>query len=326
MSTRFLLVTALIVALVASLTACGSNDIAARVNGEEISRAELDEQVEILRAQSPQMFEGEEGEERILDFKRRLLESMIDNVLVRQAAEERGVTVSDEEIDAQLEDLKAGFPSEEEFETALADANLTLADLRDQLREQLTTQRLMEELAGDADVTDAEVEEYYEANQAQFAEQAATRSSHILFDLEDRATAEEVLAEVRGGGDFAALAQEHSIDPGSASQGGDLGWSDPARPFVPEFTEAMEGLDVGDVSDLVETDFGWHIIKIEERRDERQRSLADVSDQIEQMILQQRNAEAYQTFLDEIRAQAEIEILIDELKPVEGEPQPVDGE
>lgn len=316
---RILFVAVLLVALVAGLTACGSNEVAARVNGEEISRAELDEQVELLRAQSPQMFEGEEGESRILDFRRRLLESMIDNLLVKQAAEERGVAVGDDEIDAQIDDLRAGFPSEEEFESALADANLTLSDLRDQIREQLTTQRLMEELAGDDGVTDAEVEEYYEDNKSQFAEQAATRSSHILFDLEDRATAEQVLDEVRDGGDFEELAREHSIDPGSASQGGDLGWSDPSRPFVPEFTEAMDDLDVGEVSDLIETDFGWHIIKIEERREERQKPLSDVADQIEQMILQQRNAEAYQEFLDELRAEASIEILIEELKPVDGE-------
>ncbi len=315
---RIVFIMALVTALLTGVVACGSNDVAARVNGEEISSTELDEQIEHLREQSPQMFEGEEGEARVLDFKRRLLESMIDNVLVRQAAEERGISVSEEEIDTQIDELKAGFPSEDEFNTALADAGLTLADLRDQLSEQLVTQRLMEELAGDAEVTADEIEEYYEANKAQFADQAATRSSHILFEPEDKATAEEVLAEVRAGGDFAELAREHSKDPGSASQGGDLSWSDPSRPFVPEFTEAMDGLDVGEVSDLVETDFGWHIIRVDERRDESQKPLSEAAEQIEQMILQQRNAEAYQTFLDQLRAEAEIEILIDELKPVEG--------
>ncbi len=309
---------ALVTVLLTGVVACGSNDVAARVNGEEISSTELDEQVERLREQSPQMFEGEEGEAQVLDFKRRLLESMIDNVLVRQAAEERGISVSDEEIDTQIDELKAGFPSEDEFNTALADAGLTLNDLRDQLSEQLATQRLIEELVGDAEVTADEIEEYYEANKDQFADQAATRSSHILFEPEDKATAEEILAEVRAGGDFAALATEYSKDPGSASQGGDLGWSDPSRPFVPEFTEAMDGLDVGEVSDLVETDFGWHIIRIDERRDESQKPLSEVTEQIEQIILQQRNTEAYQTFLDQIRAEADIEILIDELKPVEG--------
>jgi parvulin-like peptidyl-prolyl isomerase len=304
-------------ALLVGAAGCGSNDVAAIVNGEEISTAELDAQVDRLMEQSPQMFEGEEGASRLVEFKKQLLDNMINNVLIRQAAEERGIAVSDEEIDAQIEDLKAGFPSEEEFNTALADANLTLDDLKQQLRDQLATQRLMEELVGDAEVTDEEIAAYYEENQATFEEQAAVRASHILFDKEDKATAEEVLAEVNAGGDFAALATEHSKDPGSAAQGGDLGWSDPARPFVTEFQEALDALEVGEVSVLVESEYGWHIIKVNEEREQRTKPLEEVRDQIEQAVLQQRNIEAYQAFLEEVRADAEIEILIVELQPTE---------
>ncbi len=311
---RPLLAFTLAIALIAGVAGCSSNDVAAIVNGEEISKAELDAQVDRLKEQSPQMFEGEEGESRMLDFQRQLLDNMINNVLIRQAAEERGITISDEEIQAQIADLQAGFPSETEFNAALADANLTLADLEQQLRDQLATQRLMEELVGDDEVTDEEINEYYEQNAGQFEEQAAVRASHILFDPDDKATAEQVLAEVNAGGDFAELATEHSKDPGSAAQGGDLGWSDPARPFVPEFQNALEALSVGEVSELVETEFGWHIIKVEEKRDERKKPLDEVADQIEEQVLQQRNITAYQEFLAEVRADAEIEILIDELK------------
>lgn len=307
-------VIALMLALALGVAGCGSNDVAAIVNGEEISKAELDAQVDRLREQSPQMFEGDEGESRMLDFKRQLLDNMINNVLIRQAADERGIVITDEEIDAQIADLKAGFPSEDDFSAALAEANLTLEDLEQQLRDQLATQRLMEELVGDEEVTEAEIAEYYEANPAQYEEHAAVRSSHILFDLDDKTTAEQVLEEVNAGGDFAELAREYSKDPGSAAQGGELGWSDPARPFVPEFEAALATLDVGEVSDLVETEYGWHIIKVEEKRDERTKPLDEVSVQIEQQLLQERNVEAYQEFLAEIRATAEIEILIEELK------------
>jgi hypothetical protein len=119
--------------------------------------------------QSPQMFEGEEGP---------VSPGRVQEAVARQhdqqrarsgrSAEERGITVTDEEIDTQIEELKAGFPSEEEFNTALADANLTLDDLKQQLRDQLATQRLMEELVGDAEVTDEEIAAYYEENQAPF--------------------------------------------------------------------------------------------------------------------------------------------------------------
>jgi foldase protein PrsA len=284
------------------------------VNGEEISKAELEAQVDRLMEQSPEMFEGADGESRLLDFKRQLLDNMINNVLIRQAAEERGITVTDEEIETQITDLKAGFPTEEEFNTALTDANLTLDDLKQQLRDQLATQRLMEELVGDSEVTDEEIAEYYETNKTQYEEQAAVKASHILFDPEDKATAEQVLTEVNNGGDFAELAKEHSKDPGSAAQGGELGWSDPARPFVPEFQDALDALAVGEVSDLVETEYGWHIIKVDESREQRTKPLEEVRDQIEAAILQERNTAAYTEFLAEVRETAEIEILIEELK------------
>jgi len=316
---RPLLALGLAAALLLGAAGCGSNDVAAIVNGEEISKADLDAQVNRLMEQSPQMFEGPEGESRLVEFKRQLLDNMINAVLIRQAAEERGITVTDEEIDAQIEDLKAGFPSEDDFNTALADANLTLDQLRQQLRDQLATQRLMEELVGDEAVTDEEIAEYYEANKAQFEEQAAVRASHILFDKDDKATAEKVLAEINGGADFAELAKEYSKDPGSAAQGGDLGWSDPARPFVTEFQDALDALKVGEVSGLVESEYGWHIIKVNEEREQRTKPLDEVRDQIEQTILQQRNIAAYQEFLEKIKAEADIEILIDELKPVKAE-------
>lgn len=314
---RPLIALALVLTLALPLVGCGGDDVAAIVNGEEIGLAELDAQVNRLREQSPQMFEGAEGEARVVEFKRQLLQSMIDNLLVRQAAAERGITVPDEEIEAQFEELKHGFPTVEEFNTALAEANMTADDLRQQLRDQLVTQRLMEELVGDAAVTDEEVAEYYEQNTAEFEEQAAVRASHILFGPDDRATAERVLAEINDGGDFAALAKEHSKDPGSAAQGGSLGWSDPAQPYVAEFQSALEQLEVGQVSGLVETEFGWHVIRVDEKRDNRVRTLEEARDQIEQTILQERNIAAYQEFLAEIRANAEIEILVEELRPTE---------
>lgn len=308
---------ALVAALLVGAAGCGSKDVAAVVNGEKISKAELEAQVSRLIEQSPEMFKGEEGESRLLEFKRQLLDNMINNVLIRQAAAERGIEVTEEEINVQIEDLKGGFPTEEEFNTALENANMTVDDLKQQLRDQLATQRLMEELVGDDEVTDEEIAKYYEENKAKFEEQAAVRASHILFDKDDKATAEKVLAEVKGGASFADLAKEHSKDPGSAAQGGDLGWTDPARPFVAEFQEALDKLKVGEVSALVETEYGWHIIKVDEKRDARTKPLDEVKDQIQASILQQRNVAAYQEFLDEARAKADIEILIDELKPVE---------
>ncbi|MDZ4177936.1 MAG: peptidylprolyl isomerase [Coriobacteriia bacterium] len=316
---RILIAFVLVAGLALSATGCSSNDVAARVNGEVIKRSELDSQVEKLKDQYPDMFTGADGEGRLLDFKQRLLDNLINAALVRQAANDRGVKVSDADVKSKLDELKAGFADDAQFEAALTQAGMSVDELSDQVREQLVTELLLADINKDVEVVETEIAEYYEANKAQFTEQAAVRASHILFDEADKATAESVLAEIKAGGDFRALAKQHSKDVATAVEGGDLGW--PSTPFVPEFQTAADSLDVGEISDLVQTQYGWHIITVTDKRELREKPLAEVREQIEQIIVQQRNADAYQKFLDELRADAEIEILVPELQmPASGAP------
>ena len=309
---RSLAALALLAAVAVGLAGCGDGDVAARVNGEPITMTELNEQLEQLKQQYPNMFEGEEGEARLLEFKQRLLDNLIDQKLVLQAADERGIEVTDEDVQTQIDQLKQGFETDEEWEEALTNAGMNPDTLEDQIREQLLTQKLIESLSTDVEISDTDIQEYYESNKQMFYEDAAKRASHILFKAEDKATAEEVLAELKDGGDFAALAKEYSQDPGSAQNGGDLGW--PTTPYVPEFEEALSNLDKGEMSDLVETQFGWHIIMVTDTREGKQQTLDEATEQIDQVLRQQKRADAYQTFLDDLRAAAEIEIVAEELK------------
>lgn len=302
----------LVAGLFLGLTGCSEKDVAAKVNGEVIKKSELDAQVEKLKEQYPQMFEGADGEGRLIDFQQRLLDNMINAVLIRQAAEDEGIDVTDSDIEKKIEELKAGFKTQEQFDQALSQAGMDVATLEEQIRDQLVTEQLIATLNEDSKVSGEEIKEYYDKNKAQFAEVAAVHAAHILFDKSDKATAEKVLAEVKAGGDFAALAKKYSKDPASAASGGDLGW--PTTPYVPEFQAAAEKLSPGQISALVETQFGWHIIKVVEKREDRQKTLAEVTEQIQQIIVQQRNADAYQTFLDDLREKAEIEILIPDLQ------------
>ena len=314
---RTLLAIALSTALLTGVTGCASNAVAARVNGVEITNAELDQQVEIVKSQYPGMFDDENGQEQLLEFKRSLLSSMIDQILIRQAAEERGITVADEEIDEQIDNIRMQV---DDLDAALAEANMTMDDLRQQLSDQLVHQKLVEDLDTGETITDAEIESYYEANIARFTESASQHAAHILFDPDDRETAERVLAEARAGADFGELAEEYSKDPGSAARGGDLGWSDPSRPYVPEFEAALAELEPGEISDLIETDFGWHIITVIDAREESTQPLSEARSTIEQMIGQQRSTDVFQAFLAEIREAAEIEILAPELRETMEEP------
>lgn len=314
---RVIVSLALVAGLFLGVTGCSNKDVAAKVNGEVIKKSELDAQVEKLKEQYPQMFEGADGEGRLIDFKQRLLDNMINNLLIKQAAEDEGIKVTDDDVKKKIEELKAGFSTQEQFDQALSQAGMDVKALETQIRDQLVTEQLIATLNKDTKVSDKEIQEYYDKNKAQFAETAAVHAAHILFDKTDKATAEKVLAEVKAGGDFGALAKKYSKDPASAANGGDLGW--PTTPYVTEFQAAADKLKPGQISDLVETQFGWHIIKVIEKREDRQKTLDEVKDQIKQIIVQQRNADAYQTFLDDLRAKAEIEILIPDLqKPASG--------
>ncbi len=309
--TRALLAVAL-VGVIAFSAGCSNANTAAKVNGESISVEELNKQVEQLKKQYPQMFEGADGEGRLLDFKQRLLDNLINQELVRQAAEDKGIKVSDEDVNKQIDQLKAGFKDPKQFEQALKSAGMTEDALKKQIKEQLLTQRLIESLSKDSNVDEAAVKAYYEKNKTQFYQKEAKRASHILFKPEDKKKALAVLAELNAGGDFAQLAKKNSVDTATASKGGDLGW--PSTPYVAEFQKALDGLKVGQTSQLVQTPYGWHIIRVTEERKASQQSLDQVKDQIKQILVQQRRADAYQKFLDNLRKKAKIEILLKDLK------------
>jgi foldase protein PrsA len=162
--------------------------------------------------------------------------------------------VSDEEIDKRVEELKTQLG--DNFEMVLQQNQLEDEDaLRDFLREQL----LVEKAAlKDVEVTEEEIQQRYDEYQPEI------RASHIL--VEEEAKAKELKEEIDGGADFAELAKEHSTDPGSGEKGGDLGFFGSGA-MVPEFEEAAYALDVNEVSEPVQTQHGWHIIKVTEKKE-----------------------------------------------------------
>lgn len=151
-----------------------------------------------------------------------------------------------------------------------------------------------------APVDEAEVEAAYQAQVAAFAPQTEYRAAHILVASEEEA--KTIAAEIEGGADFAALATEHSTDPGSGPSGGALGWFG-AGQMVPEFDAALKELAPGEVSAPVQTQFGWHIVRLEETRDTAPATLEEARPEIESAIRQEKLAAE----LEELRAQAEIE-------------------
>lgn len=317
-SARFLSVLAIVGVLViaaVALTGCSAanKDVAAKVNGQAISTAQLQQQVDQLKKQYPQMFTGTDAEGRLLDFKQRLLDNLINQALIEQAAKDKGIKVEDADVQKQIDQLKSGFKDQATFEQALKGANMTLDSLKAQIKTQLITQKLVNSFATNSKVTASDIQAYYNSNKSQFAQKAAKRASHILFKPEQKAEAAKVLAQLKAGTiTFAEAAKKYSTDTATAAKGGDLGW--PSSAYVPEFQAALDKLSKGQMSGLVQSPYGWHIIEVTDTRGASQQTLDQAKAQIEQIIAQQRRADAYQKFLNDLRKAAKIEIIEADLK------------
>lgn len=225
------------------------------------------------------------GSDEWEEFRKTLLDGLVaTQVVLQAAAQDTLLEVDDDRVEAQLQEQMAGveenFGSRAEMERALEVEGLNVQSYREILRDQISQGMLVEMYVqrhggeGAVEVTDAEVREFFEVGRATLQERPATVTfKQILLSVaasdstkdEARATAEGLLERVRAGEDFAALATEYSQDPASAAAGGDLGWF--RRGFmVDEFEDAAFSLLDGGISDVVETQFGFHIILVERVR------------------------------------------------------------
>jgi peptidyl-prolyl cis-trans isomerase C len=197
---------------------------------------------------------------------------------------------------------------------------MTIQDVRDDARSEMSVEKLVEgEIAAKTAVKPEAVMDFYQKNQDKFQQGPRVRASHILISVpqnadaatkqQARTKAETILKDLKGGKDFAAAAKENSQDPGSAVNGGDLGFFEKGQ-MVPPFEQAAFALNAGDMSDLVETQFGYHIIKVAEKQTQRVVPLDEAKAQIEQYLGQQNRQAETQAFVDALKAKAKIEILI----------------
>ncbi len=285
--------------------------VAAKVNGDKITTAQLQAQLDSVKKRFPQYFKGQDAATRELEFKQRLLDELINQKLIEQAAAARGIKVTDADVQKQIDTIKKGFKTEAAFESALKSAGINVDALDEQIRTQLVTQKLVEQLSKSIKTpTAAEIQAYYDSHKTEFATAAEKRASHIV--VKDKATAEKLLAELQNGANFDKLAKANSIDTTSAQKGGDLGW--PSTPYLAEFQAALNKLKVGQLSAVVQTQSGYEIIKVTDERAATQKKLAEVKAEIIRKITEQKRADLYQQLLKDLQKQAKIEIFLKDLK------------
>lgn len=289
------------------MSGCNStkND-AATVDGEPITEKALDAEVAKLKLQSPSLFDKNSGGMDEGQIRSTLLDELIAQQLLSKEADAKKVSVTDAEIDKNIESLKAGYSDEKQFEDALKTAGYTLDTLREQVKWQLLSTKLLERLVPASSISNAEAKAYYEKNKASYKVAAAKRSSHILFAAKDEETAKKVLKELQDGADFAAMAKKYSTDTASAKNGGDLGW--PTQAYVSEFQKAVDKLGKGEMSGLVKSAYGWHIIKVTDVRKAGQQTFDEAKETIVQTLLSNKRTEAYQTLVSDLRKKAKVVI------------------
>ena len=302
-------------------------DYTAVVNGERISNEATSSAFTNLVNQyyayyqqigqdANELFSGASGSLTLLQLQANTLESLVRQVLYDQAAEERRIRVDRREVDAAYaaeynELLERNGIDEETLETYLANQGRTLADfqaaLRSEIETQLRNEVLRESIVGVVDPTDDELMAYYEANIARYDVGEQIRASHIL--VSEEVTAQEVYERLQAGEDFAELASRYSEDTNTKEDGGDLGWFGRGR-MVEAFEGAAFALEVGEISEPVETEYGYHIIKVTDRQEAHTPTLEEVKDDVRDDYVADEEESRFSDWYDGFYASSEIEITL----------------
>ena len=303
-------------------------DLAAVVNGEKITISELDQfanmqQLIMSLYQSNQQFtqlllQSEAGQDLLNEYRKTKLDGMITMELLKMEAEKRNVELSEDEKDKMFNEQLASIKQKN---------NLTNDQLLSTLNEQgissleeykgmflennkdnLLINKLMQEVTNKVNISDEEAKEYYNNNKNQYEYGEQVNASHIL--LKEEKKVEEVLNKVDNGKNFAKLAEEYSQGP-TAEKGGKLGFFAKGE-MVPAFEEKAFDLEVGEISDeAVKTDYGYHIIKVTDKKEAGVASFEEVKSNIKENLSSKERQKAWNEFVKQLREEAEIEKKLD---------------
>ncbi|WP_214658784.1 peptidylprolyl isomerase [Candidatus Formimonas warabiya] len=270
----YLFMLLMILGMVVALGSACSNEVVARVDGDPVTKEEL---YDSLVKQN--------GQE--------VLDSLIADKIREKEVQKNKVSVTDKEIEEEVQKLTDQYGGQEAFNQTLAMYGLSLDDVKKDVKSSMEVKKLLEPQIS---ISEEEINNYFTENKAQFAQQEQVQVRHILVESED--TAKEVKAKLAAGGDFAELAKKYSIDTSNKDQGGELGFISRGQ-MVAEFEEAAFSLGVGKISDPVKTEYGYHIIQVENRKEAQDGKLADHKDEIKDTLLNEKIQSKYSSWMDE---------------------------
>ncbi|TNJ67350.1 peptidylprolyl isomerase [Paenibacillus hemerocallicola] len=257
--------------------------VVATVNGVEIGKQQLFD--ELIRNGGAQV-----------------LNNLINEELVKQEADKAGVQVTDADLNKELDSFKKSLSlsSDEEFDMMLMQYGMTKDELKKQMPMQVRLRKLLEPKT---DVTEEEMKKYYDENKEMLATPEQVKASHILVSTKEES--EAILAQLNTGADFAQLAKEKSIDPGSKDNGGDLSYFAKGK-MVKEFEDAAFTLPVGQISNVVQTEHGFHIIKVTDKKAAVTPTFEEKKNEIRETLVMQEVQELSNTWMQEVAGKANV--------------------
>lgn len=257
-------------------------DAVASVDGDKITKDQL---YEVLMSQ---------GGTDVLD-------SMIEQKVINKEAEKKSVTISEKELDKELDALITSYGGEDTFNQALEANGIKESEVKKDLETNLKAKKLVEDTIN---ISEDEMKSYFDENKDSFDQPEQVKASHIL--VKDEKTANEVKKKLSDGEKFAELAKEYSTDTASKEDGGDLGYFS-KEDMVQEFSDAAFDLNVNEISEPVKTEYGYHVIKVIDKKAAQDANYENSKEEIKQLLLENKFQSEYPTWLEETKKKYDIE-------------------
>jgi len=280
----------MILAVVSIVIAVGTvyvnnNDVVATVDGEKISKEELYE-----------FLVGQNGQQA--------LDMLVTEKVIDLEAKKQNVVITEADLEKELEKVKEYYGGPEAFNQTIEGMGYSVDDVKIDLAMNMKIKKLLEPYIP---ITDEEMEIYFNENQGMFNTEEQVKGSHILVDTEEQAN--EVKEKLANGDDFSELAKEYSTDLTNNEYGGDLGFIKRGE-MVKEFEDAVFSLDIGVISEPVKTEYGYHIIRVDEKIEAKEAKYGENKEEIKEILFDEKMQTEYFTWLDEIYSEYEIKNLL----------------
>ena len=316
MKRKYLLILFLNIALLLNITNLSyaeQDRILARVNDDIITLSDLTERLKPIMAKYERSYSGQELLEQLAKAEEYWLNQLIENKLILQDAVKREIDALPDEVEERYEKIRQDFDSELQFNIFLESQGMNIDSLKNTIKENIIVNKATSHIKMKAkqQISPLDVVEYYEDNKEDFTDEPSVHAYHIMIRSKDNDelalnTMKMISEKIKEGEDFSKLATEYSEGP-HAKDGGDLGFLSHGQ-HIPEIDQAVFRLGVGEVSDIIKTSLGYHIVKVVQKKKNRVKPLAQVQDEIENIILRDKAKEVWDEWIKSLKEKAYIEI------------------